>query len=140
MLFSFFFSVPDSWGRLPFGLLWGHSLSFGQYEECIAIKRKFTDTDTLKGKYCLAKVPIKGFFGKIKKDNVARISYKYKDPEYFELGICVPKSCSVAKSNELLKRVIKKFYNQDIKAQMVTESFCKADDPIELRGIDIFAM
>lgn len=122
--------------------MWGHVISMGQFEECIAATRKVSDDHEIRGQYCLAKVPIKSFMAKInKRDEWSRaISYKRKDPEAFELGVCVPKSCSPEKTNEILKYVIKAYYNQDVTADMVTESFCKIDEPIELRGIDIFAM
>ncbi|XP_061391658.1 nose resistant to fluoxetine protein 6 [Musca vetustissima] len=133
---------PDSWGRLPMGLLAGHTISMGQYEECIEINRLFAAEEPLRGQYCLTKVPIKNWFKQIVQDNPRprAISYKQKDPETFELGICVPASCSPAKSNEILRQVIKKFYNQDITETMVSEKFCDIDEPITLRGIDIFAI
>uniref|UniRef100_A0A1A9WB21 Nose resistant-to-fluoxetine protein N-terminal domain-containing protein n=1 Tax=Glossina brevipalpis TaxID=37001 RepID=A0A1A9WB21_9MUSC len=140
---SYSFSVPDSWGRLPFGLMWGHTISMGQFEECIAISRAFDNGYMLKGKYCLAKIPIKGFIEKIKKtsDLSRAISYQKKDPEYFELGICVPSSCSANKVDEVLKNVIRTMFNQDIKDnRMVDEQYCKIDEPIDLRPIDIFAI
>uniref|UniRef100_A0A1A9UHY8 Nose resistant-to-fluoxetine protein N-terminal domain-containing protein n=1 Tax=Glossina austeni TaxID=7395 RepID=A0A1A9UHY8_GLOAU len=113
---------PDSWGRLPFGLMWGHTISMGQFEEC---------------------VPIKGFVEKINKtsDLSRAISYKKKDPEYFELGICVPSSCSANMADNLLKTIIKTVFNQDIKDnRTVDEQYCKVDEPIKLRPIDIFAI
>lgn len=115
----------------------------GQFEECIASKRKFnSDTDVIRGQYCLAKVPIKKFMNNIiRRDDIGRaISYKRHEPEAFELGICVPSSCSPEKTNAILKAVIKKYYNQDINGQMVSGDYCKIDEPIELRGVDIFAM
>lgn len=136
-------AVPDSWGRLPIGLMMGHTISMGTYEECLELSRRFSAEDYIRGQYCLAKVPIKGFMSKINKDEpeVGRaISYKQKEPEFFELGICVPSSCSPQKSNEILKQVIQKFYGQDITETMVAEEFCDIDEPITLRGIDIFAM
>ncbi|KAI8126611.1 hypothetical protein FF38_01059 [Lucilia cuprina] len=133
---------PDSWGRLPFGLMWGHTISMGQFEECIAATRMVSENHEIRGQYCLAKVPIKGFMSKLnKRDEWSRaISYKRKDPEAFELGVCVPKSCSPAKTNEILKEVIRTYYGEEITADMIREDFCKIDEPIELRGIDIFAI
>ncbi|KAL9873749.1 nose resistant to fluoxetine protein 6-like [Glossina fuscipes fuscipes] len=134
---------PDSWGRLPFGLMWGHTISMGQFEECISISRAFDSDYLLKGKYCLAKLPIKGFVEKINKTSeLSRaISYKKKDPEYFELGICVPSSCSANMADNLLKTIIKTIFNQDIKGnRTIDEQYCKVDEPIKLRPIDIFAI
>lgn len=124
------------------GLLAGHTISMGQYEECIEINRQFTAEEAIRGQYCLTKIPIKNYYKKIEKDDAQSraISYKYKDPENFELGICVPASCSPAKANVILKRVIKKFYNQDVQGDLVSEKYCDIDEPITLRGIDIFAM
>lgn len=117
-------------------------MSMGQFEECIAATRKVSENHEIRGQYCLAKVPIKGFMNKMnKRDEWSRaISYKRKDPEAFELGVCVPKSCSPAKTNEILKEVIKTYYGEEITADMIREDFCKIDEPIEFRGIDIFAM
>ncbi|XP_075157399.1 nose resistant to fluoxetine protein 6 [Haematobia irritans] len=134
---------PDSWGRMPMGLLTGHTISMGNYEECIGLTRRFAADDHVRGQYCLARVPIKGFFDKINKDEpeVSRaISYKQKNPEIFELGVCVPSSCSPEKSNAILKYVIKYLYNEHITAEMITEKYCDMDEPITLRGIDIFAI
>lgn len=122
--------------------MWGHTISMGQFEECIAATRKISETEEIRGQYCLARVPIKNFMSKIvKRDEWSRaISYKKKDPEAFELGVCVPSSCSPEKTDAILKEVIKQYYGQEIAAEMITEKFCKIDEPIELRGIDIFAM
>lgn len=115
----------------------------GQYEECIELSRKISTNYDIRGQYCLAKVPIKGFMSNIIKDNkdVSRaISYKQRDPEFFELGVCVPSSCSPDKTNDILKKVIKKYYHQDITGDMVALQYCDIDEPVKLRGIDIFAM
>lgn len=125
------------------GLFWGHTISMGQYEECVAASS--THTTEIRGQYCLASLNITTFYQSVKKrgEEFSRISYKQTDPEVFELGICVPKTCSAAKTEKLLKYAITHFYGQDVMESnytMVTEARCKYDAPIELRGIDIFAM
>ncbi|KAH8314798.1 hypothetical protein KR074_011221 [Drosophila pseudoananassae] len=136
---------PDTWGRLPIGLFWGHTISMGQYEECVAAENTYGTE--LRGQYCLASLDIKTFYQKIKKrgeeNPTARISYKQTDPEVFELGICVPKTCNATQTDELLKNVISHFYGNEVvnlTQTMVVETRCKYDAPIELRGIDIFAI
>lgn len=117
----------------------------GQYEECVAAESTYGTE--LRGQYCLASLNITEFYGRIKKrgeeNPAARISYKQTDPQIFELGICVPSTCNATQTNELLKTVISHFYGNDVvdlTQTMVTEARCKYDAPIELRGIDIFAM
>jgi len=136
----------DTWGRLPYGLLGGHTISMGVYEECIDAYKKFSEERELKGQYCLTRVPLLGFYDKLKKDedNFARISYKYSQPEYFELGVCVPNSCSPTRTREVMKNVITDIYgyqgNYNDSLLVVKEDFCDIKEPIELRGIDIFAI
>ncbi|KAH8267080.1 hypothetical protein KR018_002139 [Drosophila ironensis] len=133
---------PDTWGRLPMGLFWGHTISMGQYEECVAASSVIGE---LRGQYCLASLNITTFYERVKKRDQtnARISYKQVDPQIFELGICVPKTCNATESDALLKYAIEQFYGTDfvnLDLTMVTEARCKYDAPIELRGIDIFAI
>ena len=129
---------------MPFGLLWGHTISMGAYEQCIAASHKFANEELLRGKYCLTRVPIEKLMNKIQNDpqEKARISYKFKKATYFELGICVPNSCSAGDAQLILEDVIAEMYYPNIKdgSTWVTEKFCDVDKPIELRGIDIFAM
>jgi len=104
-----------------------------------------THTEEVRGQYCLASLNITTFYQSVKKrgEEFTRISYKQTDPQIFELGICIPKTCSAEKADELLKYAIYKFYGQDVtesETPMVTQTRCKYDAPIELRGIDIFAM
>ncbi|EDW27173.1 GL16613 [Drosophila persimilis] len=137
--------VPDTWGRLPMGLFWGHTISMGQYEECVAATNTYGDE--IRGQYCLATLNITMFYKDVKKRGEefqsSRISYKQTDPEIFELGICIPSTCKPKKTDALLKDVISHFYGGDVVAMdvdMVTQTRCKYDAPITLRGIDIFAI
>lgn len=127
------------------GLFWGHAISMGQYEECVAAENTYGTE--LRGQYCLASLNITQYYKGIKKrgeeNESARISYKQTSPEIFELGICVPSTCDANQTNDLLKTVISHFYGNDVvdlTKTMVIESRCKYDTPIVLHGIDIFAM
>lgn len=136
-------AVPDTWGRLPVGFFWGHSISMGQYEECVAASATYGDE--IRGQYCLARLNITQFYSKVKQrhQELGRINYKQVDPEFFELGVCVPSTCSAEKTDTLLKQVIAHFYGNDminLEDTMVEEKWCKYDAPIEFRGVDIFAM
>ena len=129
---------------MPVGLFWGHTISMGAFQECLAASQQLTTTHALKGKYCLANIPIKEYYSQVKprnNDRNARTSYKQSDPTIFQLGICMPKSCSAEMGNDLLQNVLKGLTGEDFKMNnMVTEEMCRTDDPIVLRGIDIFAM
>ncbi|XP_068159569.1 nose resistant to fluoxetine protein 6 [Drosophila tropicalis] len=136
---------PDTWGRMPMGFFWGHLISMGQYEECVAATNTYGDE--IHGQYCLARLNITKFHDKVKPRNEeflqSRISYKQTNPEFFELGICVPSSCSSEKADQLLKDAILSFYGNDVAdldAELVQEKWCKYDAPVELRGVDIFAI
>lgn len=101
--------------------------------------------DEIRGQYCLARLNITQFYSKVKQrhEELGRINYKQVDPEFFELGVCVPSTCSADKTDELLKQVIAHFYGNDminLENTMVQEKWCKYDAPIEFRGVDIFAM
>lgn len=115
----------------------------GQYEECVAASSTYGND--LRGQYCLARLNITQFYRKVKQrgHELGRISYKQVDPEIFELGLCVPSTCSANKTDTLLKQVLEHFYGDDnigLEYTMVTEKWCKYDAPIEFRGVDIFAM
>ncbi|XP_032295509.1 nose resistant to fluoxetine protein 6 [Drosophila virilis] len=134
---------PDTWGRLPVGFFWGHLISMGQYEECVAASATYGND--LRGQYCLARLNITQFYGKVKRrhEEFSRISYKQTDPEIFELGLCVPSTCSAEKTDSLLKYAISHFYGNDVidlDFKMVQEKWCKYDAPVEFRGVDIFAI
>ncbi|EDW00549.1 nose resistant to fluoxetine protein 6 [Drosophila grimshawi] len=134
---------PDTWGRLPVGFFWGHLISMGQYEECVAATATYGNG--LHGQYCLARLNITQLYSKVKQrhEEFSRISYKQTEPEIFELGVCVPSTCSAQKTDELLKHVIAHLYGADIidlKFEMVQEKWCKYDAPVEFRGVDIFAI
>ncbi|KAL7742904.1 hypothetical protein ACLKA6_016262 [Drosophila palustris] len=134
---------PDTWGRLPVGFFWGHLISMGQYEECVAASNTYGTE--IRGQYCLARLNITQFYSQVKRrhEETARISYKQTDPQIFELGVCVPSTCSAKKTDALLKYVIAHFYGNDVvdlNQQMVQEKWCKYDAPIEFRAVDIFAI
>lgn len=136
-------AVPDTWGRLPVGFFWGHLISMGQYEECVAASNTYGTE--IRGQYCLARLNITQFYSRVKRrhEETARISYKQTDPQIFELGVCVPSTCSAAETDKHLKYAIERFYGKDVVGldqQLVHEKWCKYDAPIEFRGIDIFAM
>lgn len=128
---------------MPMGLFWGHTISMGQYEECVAATSTYGTE--IRGQYCLTSLNITKYYDNVKKrgEEFARISYQQTDPQIFELGICVPKTCSAKKSDELIKYVIASVYGEDmigLDNDIVTEKRCKYEAPIQLRGIDIFAM
>ena len=43
----------DSWGKPPSGILNGHITVPGDFEECIGAHGKISDTDEIRGSYCL---------------------------------------------------------------------------------------
>lgn len=132
---------PDSWGRLPFGFFRDHTISMGAFEQCMNLAHQFSDnTADLKGQYCLAKVPVKDFVNQVNSANRARISYKYKQPEFVDLGICIPSSCSATMGDKVLKSVISRLLHYEVNGTMVHPNFCKRDEPVVLRPIDIFAI
>ncbi|XP_055841708.1 nose resistant to fluoxetine protein 6-like [Episyrphus balteatus] len=135
---------PDSWGRMPMGLFWGHTISMGAYEECLAASQQISETHSVRGKYCLANIPIKEYYSQVKPRNNnlnARTTYKQSDPTVFQLGICIPSSCSAKMGNDFLREVLKNVTGDEFtKQNMVREKMCRIEEPIVLRGIDIFAI
>lgn len=125
------------------GFFWGHLISMGQYEECVAATATYGSE--LNGQYCLARLNITQFYSKVKRrhEEFSRISYKQTDPEIFELGVCVPSTCSAEKTDALLKYAIAHLYGNDVidlSFPMVQQKWCKYNAPVEFRGVDIFAM
>lgn len=133
---------------MPISMFWGHQISMGNYEECVEYRRlpKGT-TDEIRGQYCLAKVPVKEIFKTIKPWNYDRsraASYKLAPTQFFELGICMPRSCSPQQSDRYLKQIFHDTFgiNYDDKSPAMVRDgkWCDYEKPIELRAIDIFAM
>jgi hypothetical protein len=56
-----FFKVMDSTGKIPSGLIEGVSSIFGEYDQCLDIESSPSETDSqlIRGKYCLATPDIK---------------------------------------------------------------------------------
>lgn len=121
----------------------------GNYEECVEYRRlpKGT-TQEIQGQYCLAKIPVKKIFKGItpwsyEGDN--KVTYKLTPTEFFELGMCMPKTCSPQQSDLYLKELFEEIfefkYDPETYSPMVRDGkWCDYQKPIELRGIDIFAM
>lgn len=132
------------------GIFWGHQISMGNYEECVEYRRlpKGT-TDEIRGQYCLAKIPVKEIFQQIKPwsyegGSKAGASYKLGVTQFFELGICMPRSCSPQQSDKYLKQIFSESFgfnfNETSPAIVRSGKWCDYEKPIELRAIDIFAM
>lgn len=51
------FSVLDSTGRIPVGLMKGNMIDLGVYDECVNINHKL-ENDTIKGRYCYSGVSV----------------------------------------------------------------------------------
>lgn len=130
------------------GIFWGHQISMGNYEECVEYSRRPKGTtEEIRGQYCLAKIPVKEIFKTIKPWNYegdSKVSYMLSPMEFFELGMCMPKSCSPQQSDKYLKKIFQDtfgFNYNEKSAPMVRDGkWCDYQKPIELRAIDIFAM
>lgn len=81
-----FFSVVDSWGKLPSGILAGHLTDLGNFDQCLG-----TVQESIQTRYCISKSPI------------AR-----SNSSILRLGLCFPRSCSPDDINEILQNVLKR--------------------------------
>lgn len=134
------FAVADSWGRIPFGLLWGHIISIGQFEECLQANYhpQFTTQASIRGHYCLAKIPLK-----IARQNGNYTSYNIqnlKDELSFEIGVCVPHTCKPKQIDILLKKTIAQLFEYSVDKQVIRDKFCVIKHSTPLQPIDIIAM
>lgn len=47
----------DSWGKLPAGIAHGNFYSFGNFDECLAVRRPATDNrPPIQAQYCLSEI------------------------------------------------------------------------------------
>lgn len=133
-------AVADSWGRIPFGLLWGHTISIGQFEECLQANYypQSTTEAAIRGQYCLAKIPLK-----TTRQNGNHTSYNIqhlKDELSFEIGVCVPHTCKPKQIDVLLKKTIAQLFEYSVDKQVIRDRFCVTKQSTPLQPIDIIAM
>lgn len=45
----------DSWGKTPSGMLYGNTMSFGNFDQCLDFTYNISDLNenTIRGQYCL---------------------------------------------------------------------------------------
>lgn len=48
--------VADAWGKLPSGILSGHIMELGNYDQCLAVRKELEPNNTFEGQFCVSYV------------------------------------------------------------------------------------
>ncbi|XP_054728349.1 nose resistant to fluoxetine protein 6-like [Anastrepha obliqua] len=112
----------DAWAKFPSGILYGHRMEMGNFEECLDIN------SPLIGKYCQANIPF----------NSAAIGLSVQ----LQLGVCIPNRCSPNDFDLLLKEALENSYNFSFNAttNLLIASTCSTGELVELEPLDWVAI
>lgn len=72
----------DAGGKTPHGLLEGNINSVGMFEECLGISHQRNNSRIIKGKYCMAKIPLPSGFLGISADDIASFGKIFQEAPY----------------------------------------------------------
>ena len=129
----YLYSVIDSWGRLPAGILYGNR-DLGNFDECIRVNRALASTGhTLRGKYCPANLFSGSMLGS-------------ENPILGSLSIltavCFPASCTGQHMETLLRQFLKQLLDIEINSQLqvINENSCQTAESESWDGLTIFTM
>ncbi|KAH8349030.1 hypothetical protein KR067_001458, partial [Drosophila pandora] len=122
----------DSWGSIPSGILMGHLMDLGHYDECIRINQVLDSGHNLLGKYCLAQLPLHQWLG-------------YSEALSLILpqtGVCFPASCSYENMDALLGGFFQQIPGIEFDKNMtlIKEGTCKTSEKVSLDGLAIFTI
>ncbi|XP_055370763.1 uncharacterized protein LOC129605190 [Condylostylus longicornis] len=98
----------DSWGKLPAGIMSGHLREIGHFDQCLEYEHNFNSTSlqNLRGQYCTGVIPLDVI------TNSLNLSIEIPPGPFptmmgFQLGICVPDTCTPQKINEVWIRLLR---------------------------------
>lgn len=57
----------DAGAKLPSGILEGHQINLGDFDECMGIEEKIEESEIVYGKYCVAKLSTEVFVNQLPK-------------------------------------------------------------------------
>lgn len=72
----------DSSGKIPAGLIMLNLESYGFFDECMEINHNYKNISKIKGKYCMARIPVDKFINldilnKGRIDNIRKVTGDY---------------------------------------------------------------
>lgn len=122
------FSVLDSWGSLPSGLLEGNTRHMGNFDECLVISKTISEEHTLLGKYCFARLSVGQLFGKATPNA--------------NIAVCFPASCSASHMDEVLRQLFQQSMDISMNESLalVNESNCKSAGREPFDWLTVFTM
>jgi len=124
------FSDIDSWGKIPSGILKGHWMEFGDFNECVNINEYIVKYKRyLIGKYCFANFPLKKIAPSLPKLPI-------------QIGICIPKSCSGKQFDRYLKILYKYLLNISFEAdeKLINDRTCTLAEKEPLHWVSWLTM
>ncbi|KAH8274711.1 hypothetical protein KR026_001879, partial [Drosophila bipectinata] len=116
--------VIDSWGSLPSGIFTGNLIDLGNYDECLGINHAVTSSHSIKGKYCLSRVPLA--------PNISPVLS-------LKTAVCFPASCSAAIMDTMLRKLFQTLLNFELdqEVHLVREDSCQTSERESLDGLTI---
>ena len=101
----------DASSKIHSGILTGHLIDLGMYDECLAIQVNGNGTK-IRGRHCMYKL-------------------KYKNVS-LKLSVCVPASCKAEEVEPLLEMIIFNMINiSSIGIDSISSTTCSSIDPLE---------
>lgn len=112
----------DAWGKFPSGILYGHRMDMGNFDECLGIR------SPLLGKYCQANVPFE--------------TTAFGLNTEIQLGICFPNKCSTDDFDKLLKEFLADSYKLSFNAttNLLIVPTCLTREHVKLEPLDWITM
>lgn len=113
----------DSWGTIPSGYLYGNRIDMGNYDQCLGVARKVSESQHIKGKYCMMELPVAKWLG-LNAPILSMINIK--------TALCFPSSCSPEFMETLMAVVLKGLLGVTNPSSLffINQESCKTkDDP-----------
>lgn len=119
---------------MPSGILYGHRVSIGNYDQCIGTTIPLKHLGTFNGQYCLAHVYLSNITQNARRqdDNSDEEEDVEEPSPSLTIGVCIPAKCNPSETSELLT----KLFN----GGAVNLTNCSTKDLPPFRTIDWVAM
>ncbi|XP_060647040.1 nose resistant to fluoxetine protein 6-like isoform X1 [Drosophila nasuta] len=106
----------DSWGSIPSGILYGNFFDMGNYDECIKTNKAITDSHSIRGKYCFAKISFRATL---------------------KIAVCFPSSCSADLMDTFIGQIANRLLNVTLTNNIVDEATCSTAEREPFDGVTI---
>lgn len=128
------FKMFDSWGKIPSGILWGHLVELGSFDECLQIEHIIDNqqNNAVFGQYCMTTLPL----GHLLKEIFPQLS----EVQTLKVGICIPRACEAVEANEIMSQTFTRLLNVSISSNLITQDKCTRSNKLILDTIDWIAI